>query len=491
MNILFLNPPFKGRFSRSSRSPAVTKGGTLYYPIWLAYATGAAERTGHACRLIDAPADGLDVDEVVSRLNGFVPDLIVIDTSTPSIYSDIAVGERMKSEFPGAFTMIVGTHPSALPEQTLALTDKIDAAAVGEYDYTVRDIAASLESGHHPTDVTGLVLRDGKGFVRTPARALIEDLDEIPFVSRTYRKHLNFRNYFFAAANYPMVMTMTGRGCPFRCFFCVYPQVFHSRRYRTRSAENVVDEFMYIVKDFPEVREIGLEDDCFSGRKSHVRDVCELMIERGVRIKWYCNVRGDLDYETLRLMKRAGCRLVTVGFESGVQSVLDGMHKGETVDRYHQFARDAKRAGILVHGCIMVGNPGDTRETLAQGYEFAKRINCDSMQFYPLYVYPGTEAYQWAKESGILISEDYSQWVSEDGLHNCVLRTPELSAEDMVALCDHYLRKYHLRPRYLAGKVLQALRKPSEGYRSLKSARVFFTALLKNRLGRNSSCSRA
>jgi len=95
----------------------------------------------------------------------------------------------------------------------------------------------------------------------------------------------------------------------------------------------------------------------------------------------------------MKLMKQAGCRLVTVGFESGSQNILDNMHKGERVEQYYRFARDAKKAGILVHGCIMVGNPGDTRETLAESYEFAKKISCDSMQFYPLYVYPGTEAW--------------------------------------------------------------------------------------------------
>ncbi|MBM4328960.1 MAG: radical SAM protein [Deltaproteobacteria bacterium] len=482
MNILFLNPPFKGRFSRSSRSPAVTMGGTLYYPIWLAYATGVAEQAGHRCCLIDSPADDLDLDAVMVRLNGFVPDLIVLDTSTPSIYNDVAVADRMKSEFPEAFTMIVGTHPSALPEETLALSGTIDAAAVGEYDYTVRDVAATLEAGNHLTQVPGIVVREGRDFVRTPARPLIEELDDIPFVTQTYYKYLNVRNYFFAAANYPMVMIMTGRGCPFRCFFCVYPQVFHSRRYRTRSAENVVDEFAYVVDRFPEVREIGIEDDCFSGRQSHVHDVCELIIRRGIRIKWYCNVRGDLDFDTLRLMKNAGCRLVTVGFESGVQSVLDSMHKGETVDRYYRFVRDAKRAGILVHGCIMVGNPGDTRETLAEGYEFAARIDCDSMQFYPLYVYPGTEAYRWARDAGYLRTEDFSQWVTEQGLHNCVLETPDLSGKEMVSLCSHYLARYHLRPRYIAMKLMQAILHPSEGYRTLKAARGFLGKLLYEQL---------
>lgn len=121
MNILFLNPPFIGRFSRTSRSPAVTKGGTLYYPIWLAYVVGVAEQAGHNVMFLDAPADGLDLEQIFDRMGNFVPDLSIVDTSTPSIYSDIHVAEKIKERFPGAFSVLVGTHPSAMPEDTLSL----------------------------------------------------------------------------------------------------------------------------------------------------------------------------------------------------------------------------------------------------------------------------------------------------------------------------------------------------------------------------------
>ncbi len=122
-----------------------------------------------------------------------------------------------------------------------------------------------------------------------------------------------------------MIMIMTGRGCPHKCFFCVYPQVFHGRRYRVRSPENVVDEFAYIVTSFPEVKEIGIEDDCFTANPGRARKICKLLIARQIKIKWYCNVRGDVDFELLNLMKQAGCRLVTVCFESGSQQILDNM----------------------------------------------------------------------------------------------------------------------------------------------------------------------
>ncbi|MCP5003095.1 MAG: B12-binding domain-containing radical SAM protein, partial [Planctomycetes bacterium] len=284
MNILFLNPPFIGRFSRTSRSPAVTKGGTLYYPIWLAYAAGVSECAGHNVMLVDAPAEDLDLEQTFDRLGAFVPDLIVVDTSTPSIYSDIHVTENIKEKFPDTFSILVGTHPSALPEDTLGLSNDVDAVATGEYDYTIRDLANAIENKCPLANVGGIVFRDGHTLVKNKNREKIENLDEVPFVSSVYKKHLHHRNYFFAAANYPMVMTITGRGCPFKCFFCVYPQVFHGRRYRTRSAENVVDEFEYIIGNFPGIGEIGIEDDCFTANRGHAREICELLIKRRIKI---------------------------------------------------------------------------------------------------------------------------------------------------------------------------------------------------------------
>ena len=470
MKILFLNPPFKGRFSRTSRSPAVAVGGTIYYPFWLAYATGVAEDAGHTVLLLDAPADGLSLEVVLEKVRRFAPDLTVLDTSTPSVYSDVAVAEEVKKTLPRCFVVLVGTHPSALPEATLALSTSLDAVAVGEYDYTIRDLAQALETGESPSTVPGLAWRRADGAITRPEeREKIEDLDALPFVASVYKKHLQYKNYFFAAAQYPMMMIITGRGCPFKCFFCVYPQVFHSRKYRQRSPENVVAEFEYIKTNFPEVREVAIEDDCFTANPGRVRAICRLLIERKLGMTWYCNARGDVDYETLKLMRRAGCRLVIVGFESANQQVLDLMHKNEKVANYHRFAQDARRAGVMVHGCLMCGTPGDSLRAQEENYHFATEINCDSMQFYPLYVYPGTEAYQWAKEKGYLLTEDFSAWLKEDGSHNCVIDLEGMSATEMVALCERNLRRYHLRPRYVLMKLGQALRQPEEGWRSIKS----------------------
>ncbi|MBF0098842.1 MAG: cobalamin-dependent protein [Magnetococcales bacterium] len=487
MNLLYLNPPFLGRFSRSSRSPAVAKGGTLYYPIWLSYAAGLAQQHGHSVRLFDAPAERAGLDELYTSLGDWQPGLVVVDTSTPSIDHDVTVAARIKQRFPAAFVLLVGPHPSALPAACLELHPAINGVAVGEYDATVVELATALEH-HAPLEpIAGLLFRRDNEVIRTPERDKILDLDQFPFVTEIYRQYLNPHYYFFAAAKYPLVQIITGRGCPHRCFFCVYPQVFHSHRYRVRSAKNVVDEFEFIQQHLPMVREVGIEDDCFTASPSHVRNICNELIARGIRLPWYCNVRGDVKPDLLQLMKRAGCRLVIVGFESADQTVLDGMHKGLNVADYRRFVRDVKQAGLMVHGCMMVGNPGDTRETLEASYRFAVEANFDSMQFYPLYLYPGTLAYQWAEAKGYLQTTDFTQWLIPEGLHNCVLNLPELSSSDMVKLCDDYLRRYHLRPRYLLMKLWQGIRDPSEGYRTMLSARIFFGKILQQLLKRSRS----
>jgi anaerobic magnesium-protoporphyrin IX monomethyl ester cyclase len=472
-----LNPPFRGKFSRTARSPGVTKGGTIYYPIWLAYATGVLEEQGFRVWLMDAPAEGRTVDDVLRATRKISPRLIVLDTSTPSIFSDIAVAGALKARFPESFVVLVGTHVSALPDEAFEMSGKIDAVARREYDYTIRDLALVLRDGGGLESVSGLTFPRHGSLVHNPDRPFIEKLDDLPFVTRVFQRHLKLKNYYFAAARHPMVMIMTGRGCPYRCTFCVYPQTFHGRRYRRRSPENVVDEFQWVVRNLPRVREIGIEDDTFTADRGRVQQICELILARNIRIPWYCNVRPDLDHELLRIMKKAGCRLVTIGFESGSQAVLDAMHKGLRIDGVRRFMEHARKAKMLVHGCIVIGHPGETRDTIRASLRFAKELQCDSMQFYPLYVYPGTEAFESAKQGCLLETTDYSRWVTAEGHHNCVVNLPGLPAKELIRICDEAYLDYHFSPFYLWRKIRQGFGQPAEGIRTARSALNYVKSL--------------
>lgn len=475
MKVYFVNPPFKseyGRFSRENRSPAVTRSGTLYYPLWLIYAAAVCEKDGFDIRFLDAPATPLDEAQSLDiiRREGSDAELFVVSTSTPSIYSDVSFTERIRELYPTAFVLLVGTHPSALPEETLRLSEKINAVARKEFDYIVRDIARNLRNGTDPLTVNGITYwKDGEIF-SNPDKEYITELDEIPFAAEFIHNHLNHRDYFFAASTYPEIQIFTGRGCMARCNFCVYPQTMHGHMYRLRSPENVVAEFQYIADHFPDVKEVVIEDDTFTAKKDRVIQICRLLCEKGLnkRLKWLCNARVNLDLETMKAMRAAGCHLIIPGIESGSQQILNNIKKGTTVAQIQNYIANAKKAKLMVHACYMVGNRGETKETMEETFQLALKLGTDTAQFYPLLPFPGTEAYFWAKENAF-IKGGYADYLKEDGTINCVLELPNLPSEELVRFCDDARRKYYLRPRYIAHRIWRGIQSPDDLKRSLKA----------------------
>lgn len=478
MRVLVLNPPFKPRFSRTSRSPAVSKGGCVYYPIWLAYATGVLLKEGHRVKLVDAPAENKALEEIIKIAKKFKPQISVLDTSTASIHNDIEVAGALKKET-GCFTVLVGTHVSAMPEWTLKQSQQLDAVCIKEYDYTLRDLARELEKKKLDLKkVKGLAWRkSGKITVNEP-RPLIECLDELLFVSKVYKKFLDPKNYFYPANLFPEITIVSGRGCPFRCTFCLLPQTLFSRSYRTRSIPNVIEEIKYIQKNFPEVREIFFEDDTFTANRHRVREFCEAVKREGLEFTWSANARADVDFETMKRMREAGCRLLCVGVESGEQKILNNIHKGTTVIGIKRFMKDAKKAGLLVHGCFILGNQGETKHSIRKTIDFAKELEPDTAQFFPLMVYPGTEAYKYFEEKGFLTTTDFSEWVDREGSHNTIVSRPWLSNKELVECCDLGRREFYLRPKYIGKKLKEGLTKPEEIPRLAKASKTFFKYLL-------------
>lgn len=475
MNIYFINPPFKaefGKFSRESRSPAITKSGALYYPLWLIYAALYSQKYGHNIYFLDAPAKQLNEEqslEIIQKENN-ERSLFVLDTSTPSIKSDVAFAEKLKELYPHSFIILVGTHPSACPEETLSYSLAVDGIAIGEYDCIIKELADALQNGLDIYTVRGICLRSGSAYIRTEAMPLIKNLDDLPFAAQFIKEYLDEKDYFFAASTYPSIQIFTGRGCPFRCNFCVYPQTMHGHAFRARSAENVVAEFEYIAANFPDVWEVVIEDDTFTANKKRVLDICRLLVEKKLhkRLKWLCNARVNLDLETMQAMKKAGCRLIIPGIESGNQQILDNIKKGTKVEQFYEYVANAKKAGLLIHACYMVGNKGETKETMHETLRLALKLNTDTAQFFPLIPYPGTEAYQWARANNY-IETDYAKYCLPDGTHNTVLSTPELTAEEMVAFCNMARKKYYLRISYILHRLRVGLVNPSDLKRSVKA----------------------
>ncbi|MBI9015760.1 MAG: radical SAM protein [Phycisphaerae bacterium] len=475
MNIIYLNGPFnKKAFSRSSRSPAVTKSGTIYYPIWLAYAAGVAQQRLHSdtekinIELLDAAARKFNARETVQYLQASPPDIVFCDTSTPSIYEDIITAGAIKEAFQDCKVIMVGTHATAMACDVLNADQRIDAVARGEYDITSMEICQAVLNGKSIENVDGISYRSGDQIINNPDRELISDLDSLPFVSSVYKKFLNVRDYVFSAAQFPMIMIITSRGCTNRCKWCLYPQVMHRGKYRMRSPENIAAEFAYIAKELPDVREIGIEDDLFTGDLKRLRKTCELLIEQGNQIDFWCDTRVDLDFETMQLLKKAGCRLLVAGFESGDEEILKNINKRATVQQGREFMANARKAKLLVHGCFVFGNPGETPELMQKTLDMAIELDPDTAQFFPVIVYPGTQMYSWAEENKYLNTTNFNKWLTPQGMHNSVVDLPGLKGCDVVGFCDHARRSFYLRRKYIVKKFIQSISNPHEAKRNIK-----------------------
>jgi len=479
VKILFLNPPFLPRFSREQRSPAVTKSGTIYYPMWLSYAAGAARAAGHDVLLADVPADERwPFPRVLAVAAAERVALAVVAASTPSIAADADAARVLKANCPGLRAVLVGPHVSALAEETLAGFPWLDGVLRGEYERTVLELAAALEEGRDPGGVPGVSWRNGDRVAAGPAREP-EDPDHWPFVAETYARYLDVRNYFYSHSLYPIVTILSARGCPNYCIYCVYPQTFSGRRYRPRATAQVVEELRFIKRTWPSVREVMFEDDTFSVDHDRTRELCEAIARAGLKLPWSANARCDLDYETLALMRRAGCRLLCVGIESGSDELLARINKNMDRGRIERFVRAAGRAGVMIHGCFMVGHPGETRATMEETLAFARKLLPDTAQFFPVMAYPGTALYQWARQNDYIRAASFADWLTPEGLHNCVLERPDLPAAELVAFCDRARREFYLSPRYLARKFWQVVTRPAELERTWRSGRTFLKHLFR------------
>ncbi|MBF0406800.1 MAG: radical SAM protein [Candidatus Riflebacteria bacterium] len=475
--IAFVNPPFLPRYSRGQRSPAVTRSGTLYYPMWLAYSAAHAQRLGCDYTLIDSPASSLSFEETIKKIREFAPDLTIIEAATPSVLSDLNFALRIKNERISPYVVAAGTHVSALPEEAFQFAPELDAVIVGEYEIPLEEIVNALRKGSDFENLEGVSTK--KRPVITRSR-YFENLDERPFVSEIYKKFLPIDEYFNPNAHHPMVAIITGRGCPHFCSFCVFPQTLTGRRYRKRSVSSVISEFCWISENLPQVKGIFIEDDTFTADRNRVEDFCRELARINLPVTWSANARADVESETIQLMKKSNLRALCVGFESGNQEILEKIGKGISLERMRKFAEDSRSAGIHVHGCFIAGLPGETRLTLHKTLQFALSLPLDTAQFYPLMVYPGTRAYDYAKQNDLIAVKTYREWLSPEGLHRCVVKTDDFSPEQLVRFCNFARRRFYLRKSYLFEMLKRVITKPDERHRAILSARTFLKHLLKD-----------
>ncbi|WP_312283721.1 hopanoid biosynthesis associated radical SAM protein HpnJ, partial [Candidatus Igneacidithiobacillus taiwanensis] len=335
--------------------------------------------------------------------------------------------------------------------------------------------------GRPLSEVDGINYRDANGLlVRTPDRAMIEDMDALPFVSEVYKRDLRIENYFIGYLKHPYISFYTGRGCRSQCTFCLWPQTVGGHRYRTRSAASVIEEVKYIQKAFPQVQEIFFDDDTFTDDRPRAEEIARGLGKLGVT--WSCNAKANVPYETLKVLRDNGLRLLLVGYESGNQQILNNIKKGLKVEAARKFTADCHKLGITIHGTFILGLPGETQETIQQTIQFAKEINPHTIQVSLAAPYPGTYLYKQAKEQGWLTEEDESHLVNDRGVQISPMSYPHLNHTEIFDSVEVMYKKFYFRAGKIAEITGEMLRSSQMMKRRLREG-VEFVRFLRQRHG--------
>ncbi|MFA4889086.1 MAG: radical SAM protein [Candidatus Omnitrophota bacterium] len=438
MKILVLNPPFVNNFCRSARWAARSRGRVQRHPDWLLIACAVLEQAGHSVRFIDGAALNLKREDIEKQVLSFMPQMAVLHTTTPTINNDILYAKLIK-QITGCTTVLVGAHVTAEVRDTFNIAaGAVDVVARGEYDYALRD----LSNGVSIKQILGISYFKDGFVINNPERGLI-DVNELPYPAW----HLVRPEWYYdGGKRFPFLTLISGRGCFGACTFCRDTPLLYKRELRLRNVKLVADEIEYDYKLFPYIKEIMFETDTFTASAQYVTAFCEEVLKRGLKFCWSCNTRVDIDLSVLPLMKRAGCRMLMTGFEFGTQRALDAVHKGITLEQSVNFARAANKLGFVIHGCFMLGAPGETRESCQETIDFAKSLPLDTVQISGICAYPGTDIYNWAKKNGYLVPKSWDGWVAENYEQATILSYSNLTKEDIDKYINKGLREFYLRP---------------------------------------------
>ncbi|MDI6760006.1 MAG: radical SAM protein [Candidatus Brocadiaceae bacterium] len=451
MNVLFANlPTFEnsGNFNRPIRFPTYNYATPVMHPpLLLAYAASYVRARGHKVDLIDAQVESVSVGDFIERAKGLCPDFLVCETSTPSFTSDARVIDLVKKEIPGLKVVFLGPHVTALPEESLRGTS-IDCVVMGEYEESLLEY---VEKG--PKETKGIAYRVNGHVVRNAFRDYISDLDSLPFPVRDLLP--NYR-YFDPILRNPFTFMLGGRGCPYRCIFCNWPQTISGRRYRVRTVRNIVDEIGHLLENY-EFKSILFNDDTFTANKQHAIAVCDEILRRGLKFDWACYARADTDdEELLRKLRKAGCYLLKVGVESSNQAILDGVKKGYKVENIRRGIKRMLEECFHVHATFVIGLPGETKETIQETVNFAIELSPTTVQFSSAIPYPGTEFYELLDRNGDIIAKDWEEFMPL----RPVFRYQSLSSEELINSVKQAYRQYYLRPRYVKIALKEMLTQP-------------------------------
>ena len=406
-------------------------------PLGMGYVSSYLKSRGHTTKIVDGLNLELSNDQIVHECITFGAGLVGVYILSAFFLDAIDLIQKLHAQ--GIKVVLGGTQPTFMPKYTMDNTHA-DFLVVGEAETTMADLADALDNGGDGNNIPGVVTKNG---IKTKERPFIENLDEFPFPDweqidpRRYKKapHGGFIKHFPYA---PIVST---RGCPFRCTFCASPKL-SKRSIRYRSPENVVQEIILLKEKFG-IKEVHFEDDNFTLKRNHAKRVCELLIEKNVKVSWACpnGIRADkLDDELAALMKKAGCYYVAFGIESGNQEILDNIKKDTTLEKIEQGVKIANKAGIMTQGFFIFGLPGETEQTIENTIQFAKKIPLTRAQFLLLDVMPGTELWD------TMDYEKKKNWNTKS-YHEITWVPPTITEKSLKNAVPKAFKAFYFRPK--------------------------------------------
>ena len=444
MKILFISPPWGDVYGNYT---SAAKIGNAYPPLGLCYLAAVLKDEGHTSRIIDAETEEKNLPEMVRDIEAYAPDIIGISAVSPLFGSVKHMAKIFKEHFPSIPIVIGGPHCTAVGEECLDQSSDIDYCLAGEAESAIIGFMDFLEGKITRDDVRGLMYRDEGGTInKNPLADLIRDLDSIPI---PLRDKLKLDKYTWSVPGKGIVKfttIMTSRGCPFNCVFCSAHTIF-GKKVRTRLISKVLDELEFLVAE-RDIRHFAFIDDTLTLDHGRVKELCDGIRERNLDITWEGWTRANtVDYDILKMMKDAGFVRVSFGIESADETVSKIIQKGVPLEAYTNAYRDAKKAGLETRASIILGNPGETRETAMKTLNFVKRLKgCDQVYINIATPYPATTLYEMAKTGQYGMKLLTNNLAEYKRYGDAVIEVNDLKREDLVELQRKGFMMFYFRP---------------------------------------------
>ncbi|MFC2142655.1 B12-binding domain-containing radical SAM protein [Acidobacteriota bacterium] len=440
MKVLLINPSI----AQSEVYAKYSAGAPCLPPLGLCYLAAVLEQNGHEVRIVDCVAERLFPSDLNPRIEEFRPEVVGVTSTTVSYEAAKKVLEVVKGTDGGVTTILGGAHMSSLPRETMEECGHVDIGVFGEGEYTLLEILERLVQRQPVEGLAGTIVRAGPGLQEGEPRGPHKNLDDIPFPARHLLKDLRMYSHTpFRGAKF-MTTMVTSRGCVFDCGFC--DQSVFGRGWRYHSTGYVISEISHLQKVYG-IDFISFEDDNFMISKKRTHDICEQMISRDFKISWSCLGHvNELDDEVLPLMKKAGCRTIYLGIESGSPRVLEIVNKKTRVEDIRKGVERIKRHGISITGSFILGLPTETREEMQKTIELALSLPLDGVSFFTFTPYPRTRLRELALQNGAVSKS----WRDYSGHPSSLPFIPDgFEAQEILDIQSQAYRRFLLRPGYI------------------------------------------